>query len=226
LEQVPRFAKALSLALALTARSKGLNLRRGPLAYERGFGFLREKVPLLTGLAVVILFSFFFSTWAEVRALAQERQVLEAALGTVTKDVFGESTTDPARANELLDKSTSGAEEDPMPRADAFDVMVQLSEAVQEGVVHDIEELDVQRGHVTVHGIAPTIPDAQQIATQLKSVRCFQDVKIVRTNQEVGGDRQKYTMEFDIKCPSENKDKGAAAAASSAAPSAPPGAKP
>jgi len=226
LEQVPRFAKALSLALSLTARSKGLNLRRGPLVYERGFGFLRDKVPLLTGLAVVILFSFFFSTWAEMRALSQERQVLEAALGAITKDVFGESTSDPARATELLDKNTSGSEDDPLPHVDAFDVMVQLSEAVPEGMVHDIEELDIQRGHVSVHGIAPTIPDAQQIAAQLKGVRCFQDVKIVRTNQEVGGDRQKYTMEFDLKCPSEGKEKGAAAGAPSAAPATSGGAKP
>jgi general secretion pathway protein L len=226
LAQVPRFAKALSLALALTSRGRGLNLRRGPLAYERGYGFLREKIPLLTGLFVVILFSFFFSKWAELRALAQEKQILESALTALTRDVFGEATADPSRATDLLDKSTTAAEEDPLPRADAFDVMVQLAEAVPDGMSHDIEELDVQRGHVSVHGIAPTIPDAQQIASQLKSVRCFQDVKIVRTNQEVGGDRQKYTMEFDIKCPSEGKDKGAPAAASSGAPSSSGGQKP
>ncbi|HEY3593916.1 MAG TPA: PilN domain-containing protein [Polyangiaceae bacterium] len=228
LEQLPRFAKAASLALALTARGRGLNLRKGPLAYERGFGFLRDKVPLLSGLAVVILFSFFFSTWAELRALAQQKVVLEAALSTLTKDVFGESTDDPARATDLLDRSTGSIEEDPLPHADAFDVMVELSQAVPDGMVHDIEELDVQRSHVTVHGIAPTIPDAQQIAATLKNVRCFQDVKIVRTTQEVGGDRQKYNMEFDVKCPNEGtKDKATAAGAASGAASAgAPGAKP
>jgi general secretion pathway protein L len=217
LEQIPRYAKALSLALALTARGRGLNLRKGPLAYERGFGFLREKIPLLTGLAVVILFSFFFSTWADLRALAQEKVLLQAALSSLTHDVFGEPTDDPTHATELLDRSTGSAEEDPLPHADAFDVMVELSQAVPDGMVHDIEELDVQRGHVTVHGIAPTIPDAQQIAALLKGVRCFQDVKIVRTNQEVGGDRQKYNMELDIKCPNEGKDKAAPAGAASAA---------
>jgi len=165
-------------------------------------------------------------------ALATHRAVIaaapshEGALSALTKDVFGEATSDPARAGELLDKNTSGSEEDPLPHVDAFDVMVQLSEAVPEGMVHDIEELDVQRGHVSIHGIAPTIPDAQQIAAQLKGVRCFQDVKIVRTNQEVGGDRQKYTMEFDLKCPTEGKEKGAAAGASSAAPSSSGGPKP
>src|SRR5262249_6010612 len=115
-----------------------------------------------------------------------------------------------------------------LPHADAFDVMVQLSEAVPDSIIHDIEELDVQRGHVTVHGIAPTIPDAQQIAAFLKNVRCFQDVKIVRTTQEVGGDRPKNNIEFDIKCPNEGKEKGAPAGAASGASSAgtPGGAKP
>jgi general secretion pathway protein L len=224
LAAVPRFAKALSLALSLGARGKGYNLRRGALAYERGYGFLREKVPLLTGLFVVVIFSFLCAAWAELRALGQERETLETALGTVTKDIFGESTTEPRRALELLDKTAIGADDDPMPHVDAFDVMVQIAQAVPDGMTHDIEELDVQRGHVTVHGIVPTIPDAQQIATTLKTVRCFQDVKIVRTNQELGGDRQKYAMEFDIKCPAEGKDKDKAAPAGSG--SAPAGSTP
>ncbi len=208
---IPRFAKAVSLAASLTTRGKGFNLRRGALSYERGYGFLRDKIPLLSGLAAVVTFSFFFATWAEFRALGQERTTLGGALSTVTKDVFGESTSDPARATELLDKSVLAADDDPLPRADAFDLLVQLSQAVPDNITHDIEDLDIQRGHVTVHGIVPSIPDAQQIATQLKTVRCFQDVKIVRTNQELGSDRQKYSMELDIKCPNEGKDKPATA---------------
>lgn len=217
LAQVPRFAKAVSLALALGARGRGYNLRRGVLTYERGYGFLRERVPLLAGLFVVVIVSFFFATWAELHALAQEKGTLEAALTTVTTEVLGEGTSDPQRATDLLDKTATGADEDPLPHADAFDVMVQIAQAVPENITHDIEELDVQRGHVTVHGIVPTIPDAQQIATQLKSVRCFQDVKITRTNQVVGEERQKYVMELDVKCPAEGKEKPAAGAPAASA---------
>ena len=220
--QVPRFAKAVSLALALGARGRGYNLRRGALTYERGYGFLRERVPLLAGLFVVVVVSFFFATWAELHALAQEKTTLEAALTTVTSEVLGEGTSDPQRATDLLDKTATGSDEDPLPHADAFDVMVQIAQAVPEAMTHDIEELDVQRGHVTVHGIVPTIPDAQQIATQLKGVRCFQDVKITRTNQVVGEERQKYVMELDVKCPVEGKEKPAAGAPSAS----PSGGKP
>jgi general secretion pathway protein L len=165
----------------------------------------------LAGLFVVVVVSFFFATWAELHALAQEKSTLEAALTAVTSEVLGEGTSDPQRAADLLDKTATGSDEDPLPHADAFDVMVQIAQAVPESMTHDIEELDVQRGHVTVHGIVPTIPDAQQISTQLKAVRCFQDVKITRTNQVVGEERQKYVMEFDAKCPVvEGKEKPAA----------------
>jgi general secretion pathway protein L len=92
-----------------------------------------------------------------------------------------------------------------MPHADAFDVMVRISEAIPQSVQHDIEELDVQKGHVVVHGIAGTIPEAQSIASSLQTERCFSDVKITRFNQVVGGERQKYVMEFDLKCPEDVK---------------------
>jgi len=90
---------------------------------------------------------------------------------------------------------------------DGFDIMVQIAKAVPPDVTHDIEELDFQKERATVHGIVPTIPDAQHIAESLKSVPCFRNVKIVRTNQEVNANRQKYVLEFDVKCPTDEGDK-------------------
>ena len=153
-------------------------------------------------------------------AISKERTALESALGTVTKDVLGEGTDSATRANELLAKLTTVADEDPMPHADAFDVMVKLSENIPQSMVHDVEELDVQKGHVIIHGVVGTIPDAQSIMTALKNERCFSDVKITRTNQVVGGERQKYVMELDVKCPEDLK--GAAAKKASGASSAQP----
>jgi general secretion pathway protein L len=202
---LPRFAKAVGLALGLSSRAQGLDMRRGPLAYERGFAWIREKVPVLAGLAAVIVVSFFFSAWAQLHAAGKDRDVLEKALGMVTKDVLGEETTSADRANELMDQLKAGTDEDPMPHADGFDVMVKLSEDIPQSMTHDIEELDVQKGHVVVHGIVGSIPDAQSIASSLSNEKCFSDVKVTRTNQVVGGERQKYVLEFDLKCPEDVK---------------------
>lgn len=225
-QAMARFAKAIGLAMGLAAGTKalGLNLRKGPLAFERGFTWVKEKVPLLAGLAAVILVSFLFSAWAQLYAKSKERVVLEKALATVTKEVLGEETSGAARANELLNAQTSLADEDPLPHADAFDVMVKLSELIPTSMTHDIEELDVQKGHVIVHGVVGTIPDAQAIRASVANERCFSDAKITRTNAQVGGTSQKYVLEFDIKCPEDQKGgakpKTAASAAgsSSAAP--------
>jgi general secretion pathway protein L len=199
--QVASFAKALGLALSLGPRPLDLDLRRGPLAFERGFAWVRDKIPVLAGLAMVVLVSFFFSAWAQLHGAGLDHDTLEKALALVTKDVLGEETTSAARANELLAQETTLNDDDPLPHADAFDVMVKLSEDIPATMTSDIEELDVQKGHVVVHGIVGSIPDAQSIAEALRKERCFSDVKITRTNQVFGGDRQKYILELDLKCP-------------------------
>jgi general secretion pathway protein L len=203
--ELPRYAKALSLALALSGRSAGMNLRRGSLAFERGFGWVRERIPVLAGLASVVLVSFVFSGWARLYEAHTERDALEAALASVTKEVLGTEATSAQDAQDLLAKEAALTDQDPMPHADAFDVMVRLSESVPSSIKHDVEELDVQNGHVSVRGIAGSIPEAQQIASSLGENRCMDDVKIKSTTQAVGSDRQKYLMEFQLKCPEDVK---------------------
>jgi general secretion pathway protein L len=203
--ELPRYAKAVALALSLAGRGTGMNLRRGPLSFERGFAWVRERIPLLAGLAATILVSFVFGAWARLHAVHKEHAVLEAALGTVTNEVLGSEATTAQEAQELLAKEAALTDEDPMPHADGFDVMVRISQAVPSSVKHDIDELDVQKGHVVVRGVVGSIPDAQSIASSLSDDRCLSDVKIRSTTQAVGSDRQKYVLEFDIKCPEDVK---------------------
>jgi len=220
--ELPRYAKALALALSLGGRAPGMNLRRGPLAFERGFAWVRERLPVLGGLAAVVLVSFVFSGWSRVYEAHAERGALQRALGTVTKDVLGTEADTAQDAEDLLAKEAALTDSDPMPHADAFDVMVRLSEAVPPSVTHDVEELDVQSGHVTIRGIVGSIPEAQSIATALGESKCMNDAKIKSTTQAVGGDRQKYLLEFQLRCPEDVKaskkktvDSSAAAAGSS-----------
>lgn len=219
LAQLPRFAKALALALGVAGRAKSLNLRRGPLEAERSYPFLREKIPMLSGLAAVIAVSMGFSTIAEVRALDAERELLTARLGVATRDVLGEETTDPAHAKDLVENDRTKADEDPLPRIDGFDAMVQLSKAVPKEITHDVVEFDVQRGKAVIQGVVPTVQDAEKIATAMRENRCFKDVKIARTTQFTEG-KHKYQLEFELKCEEKKKPKpgeSADAAASSSA---------
>jgi len=208
---LPRFAEALGLALELAGRSKAFNLRRGPLEAARSYPYLREKVPLLAGLGAVIAMSFGFSIVAELRSLDAENEFLRAKLAVATRDAFNEETDDPSRARELLEPGSGSTEEDPLPHADAFDVMVQLSKAVPKELTHDVVELDVARGHVVIQGTVPTVSDAQTISENMKEHKCFKDVKIARTSQFSEG-KTKYVLELDIKCDSKKKKAAAGAA--------------
>jgi general secretion pathway protein L len=218
--RLPRFAKAVALAFGLSGRGKGLNLRRGPLEAEQSYPFLREKIPLLAGLAAVIVVSFGFSMVAELQTLDAEHARLSARLAAASRDILGTETDEPDKARELLDQGPGKADEDPLPYVDAFDAMTALSRAVPKEVVHDIVEFDVSRGHVIIQGTVPSVGDAETIAKNMKDNHCFKDPKISRTSQYTEG-KQKYVLEFEFKCEEKKKkpegtpaDSAAAAAGS------------
>lgn len=206
-DTIPRFAKAISLAVGLSGRARDLDLRQGPLSYQRGFGFLKEKAPILTGLGVAILVSFLFATWAELRTLNREEEVLAGALSSLSKEVLGQESADAEEVNGLLEKAQSKEESDPLPPMDALDVMVELSNAIPTSVTSDIEEFDMQKTHVKVNGIVGSATDAQTIANNLKTAHCIADVKIAKVTQVINSDRQKFVLEFEAKCPEEAKKK-------------------
>ena len=74
-----------------------------------------------------------FSSSASYVAASKEHATLEAAMGMVSKDVLGEETTSVPRVNELLVQQ-GAPDEDPMPHADAFDVMVRISEHIPQSM--------------------------------------------------------------------------------------------
>jgi len=204
--QFPVFAKAIGSALSLVGKPADLDLRRGPLAFERGFGWLSERLPVLSGLVGILGLAFLLSSSVQLLATYKERDALEAALGTVSKDVLGEETTSPDRVTELLGKQTGAGDTDPLPHIDGFDVLVRFAEVVPSSVKHDIESVDLAKGHVRLSGMVPTVSDAQAIAKNLADAEpCFQNVKVTGTNQVVGQDRQKYVMEFELRCPEDVK---------------------
>ena len=143
--------------------------------------------------------SFGFSTVAELRAIDAEREMLGARLSVATRDVFGEEISEPDKAREHLESGPGKADEDPLPRIDGFDVMVQLSKAVPKDMVHDVVELDVQRGKGIIQGVVPAVADSDTIAKAMRDNRCFKDVKVARTTQYTEG-KYKYQLELELKC--------------------------
>jgi general secretion pathway protein L len=200
---IPRFAKAIGLALGAAGRGHDVDLRRGPLSFQRGFSFLKEKAPVITGLVGSVAVSFLFAMWSELRALGRDLDAATADLERTTQSAFEHGTTDPAEAGELLEQAKNKAESDPMPRMDAFDVMVEISKAIPMSVTHDIDELDMQRGHVRMQAIVNTTGDASLVRDKIADTPCVNDPKIAKVSQVVNGTKQKYVLEYDVRCPDE-----------------------
>jgi general secretion pathway protein L len=201
------FEKAIGLALGLTRNARDFNLRRGALAFHHGYEFLKEKLPVVASLVGLIALSFGFSVWAESRSLSQEGEVLREALASLTQRMLGESVDEPERVLDLLNQDESLLEKDPQPRLDALDILLGVSHAVDKEIVHDIEELDVQKGKVKLRGIVTTTGEAERIADALNKTECFKEAKISKITQAVNSERQKYSLEFEVQCES---DTGAA----------------
>ncbi len=219
--RLPRFGRALGLALGLQ-RNKSFNRRKGALEPERQYPFLREKIPLLAGLGAVILVSFGFSIIAELRTLSAEKELLTAKLAVASRDVLGEDVSDPDKAKALLE-GPAKEEDDPMPHADGFDAMIEVSKAVPKDVVHDVVEFEFARQHLNLQGTVPSVGDAETISKNLKEYKCARDVKVGRT-AAFGEGKQKYVLDLDIKCvePKKKVEGAPGAAASAAASSAKP----
>lgn len=204
-----RFARAIGIALSAAPKRRGLDMRKGPLTFERGYGFLREKIPILAGLGATVLVSFLFATWTRARNLSADRATLEQTLSATTREVLGESTSSPERVQELIGSKGPAGDDDPMPRADAMDVLVQISELIPtDKMKHDIEKLEIQRAtsggpRVIISGIAPTGADVSTIEGNLKSYRCFVNPTVTKKTKAIADDRQKYTLETELRCPEE-----------------------
>jgi general secretion pathway protein L len=197
---LPGFEKAIALALGLTRGARDMNLRRGSLAFHHGYEFLKEKFAVVGGLAALIALSFGFSVWAETRSLEQEGEVLTEALAQLAQRNLGESSGDPERVTELLTQNENLNETDPEPRLDAFDIMLAVSNAIDKEIVHDIDELDVQRNKVKLRGVVTTTGEAERITEALNKTECFKDAKISKITQAVNSERQKYSLEFEVQC--------------------------
>lgn len=59
----------------------------------------------------------------------------------------------------------------------------------------------MQRGHVKIQGIVDSTGDASTVLEKLSEHRCVNNAKIAKITQQVNSTRQKYVLEYDVKCP-------------------------
>ncbi len=200
----PRFTLALAVVGHSLLRGKHLDFRKGEFVKKRDLSVLRDFGPI-AGIAMgAIACAFFFSIWARWSVLEDRRALLEDELARVTEERLGEETRDLARARSLLENGRRSA--DPMPAFTAFDALRAVSNAVPEGVTHDLSRLALElgdgrsEGRIEIQGTVGSVDDAERISRALAEVPCFQSLELGPATTTADG-RRSYRIEGDIRCP-------------------------
>ncbi|MDB4977515.1 MAG: ral secretion pathway protein [Myxococcaceae bacterium] len=201
----PVFGRALALAGRTVRRSKRIDMRRGKYALPRGVSQLRDYALLATVCVLAVMLSYTFSVWAEYRALSEERDALSLKLSKVAELHFGESTTSPKRARELLEGG--GGTRDPLPRFDAFRALGAISGAIPDAIVHDTRRLEInvdeggQTGSFVLQGQIPDLTARDIVADALEAHECIEQLERGKTSTMPGAERKNYTVEGVLACP-------------------------
>jgi general secretion pathway protein L len=205
----PIFGRALALAGRTVRRGKRIDMRRGKYALPRGVSQLRDYALLATLCVLAIMLSYTFSVWAEYRALSEERDALAQKLSAVAMLHFGEATTSPKRARELLEGG--GVTRDPLPRFDAFRALGAISAAIPDAIVHDTRRLEItvdeggQTGSFTLQGQIPDLTARDIVADALEAHECIEQLERGKTSTMPGAERKNYTLEGVLSCPGVKK---------------------
>lgn len=214
---------ALPLATALretTPRSKRLNLRRGEFAFKGDFENLRRRMGWIAASVGVIALAWGFSIYAHQSVLASQVEAQSKQIEEQTKALFGE----PVKSLDQVIQRLEGqkTEKPPMPSKDAFDVVLALSRRIPVSVVHDVESLEIKPKRTTIKGLVnPEVdrgavtPGSEGMDSDLdetplsptdlikveleKWKECFTAIRV--GNVTVLGDKRRYQMDIDTKCP-------------------------
>ncbi len=147
------FALAYMLALREEVPfGRRINVRRGSLAFKGDYQLLRARAKWLALGAAAVLLCWAFSGFAAYRGTENEVESKREELSERTKKVFGQTLLD---AEKIAEKLKGGAKEEkaPVPRMDAFEVVIELSKRIPETIVHDVEQIEIKQKRVTLKGL-------------------------------------------------------------------------
>lgn len=204
-----RFAKAASLGARVLLRGKRFNLRQGEFALRRTVGALRSQAKLLAVCGSVILVALCFSLIVRWKTLISARERLEAQLAQISRQVLGEETRDPVRAQELMAPQSNA--DDPLPHTDAFDLLHAISNDIPGDVTHNAKVflvelgLDGVAGRFEIEGSLPGIAKRDELATKIGSHPCIKDLEKGKVSPGVDSNFINYQLHAVLQCPGDGR---------------------
>ena len=177
-----------------------LNFRKGELVFKGKVSVAKKRWTRAVAAVAVIVIGWLLYSTAQIASLEKVIEKQHQRLGEITEQITGEEVTDFSRADLLIKKSA--ASKNPLPKADAFDIITFMSKAIPEEVVHDVEELDIRSERWRIRGIVDSISDRDIVYEALIEYKdCIKTISKGKTTLSVQDSRQKYNFDMETTCP-------------------------
>jgi Tfp pilus assembly PilM family ATPase len=170
---------ALGMTLATTQGGTAqVNLRKGELAFQSDYGYLRGKARYLGGAVMALLACMAVNALSSMHALHKEADVLQARLKRETTDLLGHPELDGKTVStELRRGPQSGMP--PVPAVTAYDVLDEISRHVppRDQVQLDILELDIKPKKTYLKATTGSAKQIDLLVNALKQIDCFGEIQ-------------------------------------------------
>jgi type IV pilus assembly protein PilM len=199
-EALPSFGRAIGLALETGApRSRRLDLRKGQVRYRGDALATRASIRNVLIAVGLVFVAWIFFAWAKGRALDAEAAQQKVALERATLEVMGKKYSDFSVVRSLLGRGAQDVE-GPLPRADALDILAQLSGSMPSNIRNNITLLDVEPGKLAINGSTRNAEEAARIPKVLQEFKtCVRDVGTLSGSGSEGN--YTYQIEATTVCP-------------------------
>jgi general secretion pathway protein L len=200
-DAAPAAAQAFALALrgqASGSKAPRFNLRRGPFAFKGDFDWLREKIPLLSAFAAVLLLMFIATGVARNRMLANREEQIDNALCDVTQRVLGKCEKNFDRALSMLHGKESPAAA--IPKKSAVVLLAELIQKIPNEVPVTFEEVRVELNRVGLKVKTDSAKQVDKLSAALKAHRCVKKVTEGRVDRSKDGTSVTVRIDIEVAC--------------------------
>ena len=207
-----RFVQAIGLALRGSGRESvsTFNVRKGAFAFRGSYDYLTQRAPALAFGMVALLVAGFAFLLATNRMLATEQAAVNAALQTLTEDVFGEATSDPGAIRRRLSRGAQlpGF----IPERTATSLFADIVNAAEDTQNLGYEatatrvEVDLERALVRVEGTADGAESVDEYQRVLASIDCLYELRRDELSQRPGSDGFTFSIVGAATCNPDEDD--------------------
>jgi len=191
-------------ALALRGQAAGskaprFNLRRGALAFQGHYDYLREKVGRLAAFAATLLVLLIGFGFVRNAVLSQGEAKVDDQLCSTTKKVLGTCEKNYDRALNMLrgEKSPAAA----LPQVSALNLLAELTSRIPADAHAELDQITIDLNRISVRGQTVNSTQVDRITTALKTYKCFKDVKEGKLERSKDGQHMSFRFDIQVECP-------------------------